>query len=147
MMISANDVSFDIRGLGLHLNTHSSPQPPLPFESQKTVKISRQQRSPPSAPVQALQQNPAAECECRGEYSGLGRWILAKELGNGTFGKVYHAKDSRGQMQDVAIKIIFKSKDLNQVCMDGLYHSRRYPIINDCYNAGSGHSTGSASYA
>jgi hypothetical protein len=133
-------MSFNAQGLGNHLIMNLSSQPSPQHDSPKTAKISRQQPNQSFAQVQAVQQHPE-------EYPGLERWILAKELGHGTFGKVYHAKDSMGQMPDVAIKVIFKSKDLSQVCMERLHRSRRYPSANDSYYTGSRHSTRSASYA
>ncbi|KAH8894694.1 Pkinase-domain-containing protein [Thozetella sp. PMI_491] len=111
-------MSFEPRGLSIHSNEilppQPPPQPPPQHDLHKTPELSPQQPSEICAKMQALQQHPTAGSQCRGEYPGLERWALAKELGNGTFGKVYHAKDSRGQVPDVAIKIISKSKDLNQ---------------------------------
>ncbi len=53
--------------------------------------------------------------------SGLERWILLKELGSGTFGTVFCAKDSKGELPEVAIKVIEKSEmDSNQVSMSSM---------------------------
>jgi len=114
----AKDMSFDAQDLGNHLTMNLSSRPSPRHGSPETAEISRRHPNQPPAQVQAVRQH--AE-----EYPGLERWILAKELGRGTFGKVYHAKDSTGQMPDVAIKVVFKSKkDLSQVCMERLRRSR-----------------------
>lgn len=47
------------------------------------------------------------------KYPGLERWILVEKMGDGAFSNVYRAKDSTGQMGEVAIKVVRKF-ELNQ---------------------------------
>ncbi|KAL9115759.1 MAG: hypothetical protein Q9227_000127 [Pyrenula ochraceoflavens] len=42
------------------------------------------------------------------KYPGLERWILMEKMGDGAFSNVYRAKDSKGQMGEVAIKVVRK---------------------------------------
>jgi hypothetical protein len=50
------------------------------------------------------------------KYPGLERWILAEKMGDGAFSNVYRAKDSLGQMGEVAIKVVRKFEmNSNQV--------------------------------
>ncbi|KAI9726116.1 MAG: hypothetical protein M1834_009413 [Cirrosporium novae-zelandiae] len=42
------------------------------------------------------------------KYPGLDRWILLEKMGDGAFSNVYRAKDSTGDMGEVAIKVVRK---------------------------------------
>ncbi|KAJ5693182.1 Serine/threonine-protein kinase srk1 [Penicillium macrosclerotiorum] len=42
------------------------------------------------------------------KYPGLERWILVEKMGDGAFSNVYRAKDSTGQHDEVAIKVVRK---------------------------------------
>ncbi|KAF3928495.1 hypothetical protein ABW20_dc0108415 [Dactylellina cionopaga] len=53
----------------------------------------------------------AEERESRGKlprYPGLERWILVEKMGDGAFSNVYRAKDSLGELGEVAIKVVRK---------------------------------------
>jgi len=53
----------------------------------------------------------AEERENRGKlprYPGLERWILVEKMGDGAFSNVYRAKDSLGELGEVAIKVVRK---------------------------------------
>ncbi|KAK6331209.1 hypothetical protein TWF696_003269 [Orbilia brochopaga] len=53
----------------------------------------------------------AEERESRGKlprYPGLERWILLEKMGDGAFSNVYRAKDSLGELGEVAIKVVRK---------------------------------------
>lgn len=50
------------------------------------------------------------------KYPGLERWILIDKMGDGAFSNVYRAKDSTGQYDEVAIKVVRKFEmNSNQV--------------------------------
>lgn len=50
------------------------------------------------------------------KYPGLERWILLDKMGDGAFSNVYRAKDSTGQYDEVAIKVVRKFEmNSNQV--------------------------------
>jgi hypothetical protein len=59
------------------------------------------------------------EREARGKfpnYPGLERWILLEKMGDGAFSNVYRAKDTQGQYEQVAIKVVRKYEmNSNQV--------------------------------
>lgn len=49
-------------------------------------------------------------------YPGLDRWILLGKMGDGAFSNVYRAKDSTGELGEVAIKVVRKFEmNSNQV--------------------------------
>ena len=53
----------------------------------------------------------AEERENKGKlprYPGLERWILVEKMGDGAFSNVYRAKDSTGELGEVAIKVVRK---------------------------------------
>ncbi|KAF3903653.1 hypothetical protein AA313_de0206272 [Arthrobotrys entomopaga] len=53
----------------------------------------------------------AEERENRGKlprYPGLERWILIEKMGDGAFSNVYRARDSLGELGEVAIKVVRK---------------------------------------
>lgn len=53
----------------------------------------------------------AEERESKGKlpkYPGLERWILLEKMGDGAFSNVYRAKDTTGQYNEVAIKVVRK---------------------------------------
>jgi serine/threonine-protein kinase RCK2 len=50
------------------------------------------------------------------QYPGLDRWILLEKMGDGAFSNVYRAKDSTGELGEVAIKVVRKFEmNSNQV--------------------------------
>lgn len=49
-------------------------------------------------------------------YPGLERWVLLEKMGDGAFSNVYRAKDTTGQLGEVAIKVVRKFEmNSNQV--------------------------------
>lgn len=55
------------------------------------------------------------------KYPGLERWILTDKMGDGAFSNVYRAKDSTGEHNEVAIKVVRKFEmNSNQVGFFGL---------------------------
>lgn len=53
----------------------------------------------------------AEERESKGKlpkYPGLERWVLLEKMGDGAFSNVYRAKDTTGQYNEVAIKVVRK---------------------------------------
>lgn len=55
------------------------------------------------------------------KYPGLERWILLDKMGDGAFSNVYRAKDTTGQYDEVAIKVVRKFEmNSNQVGRVGL---------------------------
>lgn len=50
------------------------------------------------------------------KYPGLERWILLDKMGDGTYSNVYRAKDTTGEYDEVAIKVVQKFEmNSNQV--------------------------------
>lgn len=66
----------------------------------------------------------AEERESKGKlpkYPGLERWILVEKMGDGAFSNVYRAKDSTGEIGEVAIKVVRKFEmNSNQVSIFAL---------------------------
>ena len=53
----------------------------------------------------------AEERESKGKlprYPGLERWQLVEKMGDGAFSNVYRARDTQGQYNEVAIKVVRK---------------------------------------
>jgi hypothetical protein len=67
-----------------------------------------------------IEQIVAEEREQRGKlpkYPGLERFVLIEKMGDGAFSNVYRAKDTTGQYDEVAIKVVRKFEmNSNQVC-------------------------------
>lgn len=67
-----------------------------------------------------IEQLVAEERQSKGKlpkYPGLERWNLVEKMGDGAFSNVYRAKDTTGQMGEVAIKVVRKFEmNSNQVC-------------------------------
>lgn len=63
----------------------------------------------------------AEERESQGKlpkYPGLERWTLLEKMGDGAFSNVYRAKDTTGQIGEVAIKVVRKFEmNSNQVSL------------------------------
>lgn len=58
-----------------------------------------------------IQQIVAEERQSRSKmpkYPGLDRWALVDKMGDGAFSNVYRAKDSTGEYDEVAIKVVRK---------------------------------------
>ena len=58
-----------------------------------------------------LERMVAEERESKGKfpaYPGLDRWTLLEKMGDGAFSNVYRARDNRGQVDEVAIKVVRK---------------------------------------
>lgn len=74
------------------------------------------QRSSPEAPVKRgreaeIEQIIAEEKSSRSKmpkYPGLERYILLEKMGDGAFSNVYRAKDTTGEYDEVAIKVVRK---------------------------------------
>lgn len=64
----------------------------------------------------------AEERESKGKlpkYPGLERYVLLEKMGDGAFSNVYRAKDTTGQFQEVAIKVVRKFEmNSSQVSVD-----------------------------
>ncbi|KAK4986343.1 MAPK-activated protein kinase Srk1 [Elasticomyces elasticus] len=59
----------------------------------------------------ALERIVAEERESKGKlprYPGLERWTLVEKMGDGAFSNVYRARDTQGQYDEVAIKVVRK---------------------------------------
>lgn len=69
---------------------------------------------------EVLERIVAEERESKGKlprYPGLERWQLVEKMGDGAFSNVYRAKDTQGQYDQVAIKVVRKFEmNSNQVC-------------------------------
>ena len=60
---------------------------------------------------QVLERIVAEEREAKGKlprYPGLERWTLLEKMGDGAFSNVYRARDTTGQWDEVAIKVVRK---------------------------------------
>jgi hypothetical protein len=60
---------------------------------------------------QVLERIVAEEREAKGKlpkYPGLERWQLVEKMGDGAFSNVYRARDTTGQWDEVAIKVVRK---------------------------------------
>lgn len=52
------------------------------------------------------------------KYPGLDRWVLVEKMGDGAFSNVYRAKDTSGEYDQVAIKVVRKYEmNSTQVCL------------------------------
>jgi len=50
------------------------------------------------------------------KHPGLERWILIEKMGDGAFSNVYRARDTTGELGEVAIKVVRKFEmNSNQV--------------------------------
>ena len=55
-------------------------------------------------------------------YPGLERWMLQEKMGDGAFSNVYRAKDTQGDFDQVAIKVVRKFEmNSSQVCLFSLH--------------------------
>ena len=73
----------------------------------------------------------AEERESKGKmprYPGLERWELVEKMGDGAFSNVYRAKDTHGQYQEVAIKVVRKF-EMNS---SQVRHLMRRKLHHDC---------------
>lgn len=74
----------------------------------------------------------AEERESQGKlpkYPGLERWILLEKMGDGAFSNVYRAKDTTGQLGEVAIKVVRKFEmNSSQVSIE--MEPTDHPFIN-----------------
>lgn len=61
-------------------------------------------------------------------YPGLERWILLEKMGDGAFSNVYRARDSTGEYDQIAIKVVRKY-ELNATQVRGYWLSSFPPII------------------
>jgi hypothetical protein len=90
-------------------NRHGNGQPSAqkPPESQATIS---------RADIERLVAEERQSKSKMPKYPGLERWILVGKMGDGAFSNVYRAKDSLGQMGEVAIKVVRKFEmNSNQV--------------------------------
>lgn len=58
------------------------------------------------------------------QYPGLERWELVEKMGDGAFSNVYRARDTTGQFDQVAIKVVRKYE------MNNLQVSLKRPVVN-----------------
>lgn len=62
------------------------------------------------------------------KYPGLERWALIEKMGDGAFSNVYRAKDTTGQLGEVAIKVVRKFEmNSSQVSME--MEPRNHPFV------------------
>jgi hypothetical protein len=84
----------------------------------------------------------AEERESQGKlpkYPGLDRWTLLEKMGDGAFSKVYRAKDTTGQLGEVAIKVVRKFEmNSSQVSISRRpqlsLRSPRFPVLVVLYS-------------
>jgi serine/threonine-protein kinase RCK2 len=120
---------------------HKSPQQPLPVAGDySAANLDNRKNAAQAAGVAAntqgqhqkvangdrrkheaeIEQIVAEEREQRGKmprYPGLERYHLTEKMGDGAFSNVYRAKDTTGQYDEVAIKVVRKFEmNSNQVC-------------------------------
>ncbi|KAK4936717.1 MAPK-activated protein kinase Srk1, partial [Elasticomyces elasticus] len=72
----------------------------------------------------ALERIVAEERESKGKlprYPGLERWTLVEKMGDGAFSNVYRARDTQGQYDEVAIKVVRKF-EMNSNQGDNVMH-------------------------
>ncbi|KAF7130975.1 hypothetical protein CNMCM5793_003910 [Aspergillus hiratsukae] len=89
-----------------HAHTHQQQQSSLPPQSQP-------HKSPETKQARAaeIEQIVAEERSSRTKmpkYPGLERYILLEKMGDGAFSNVYRAKDTTGEFDEVAIKVVRK---------------------------------------
>ncbi|EPS30353.1 hypothetical protein PDE_05304 [Penicillium oxalicum 114-2] len=61
-----------------------------------------------SAEIERLVQEERHSRSKMPQYPGLDRWILLEKMGDGAFSNVYRARDSTGELGEVAIKVVRK---------------------------------------
>lgn len=79
-------------------NTQANAHPPPESQSRRDRSVE-------------IERIVAEEKETRSKmpkYPGLERWILVEKMGDGAFSNVYRARDSTGQYEQVAIKVVRK---------------------------------------
>ncbi|KAJ5750369.1 Serine/threonine-protein kinase srk1 [Penicillium manginii] len=97
-------------------NTHATAQQPSDAHSRRDRSVE-------------IERIVAEEKETRTKmprYPGLERWILIEKMGDGAFSNVYRAKDSTGQRDEVAIKVVRKF-EMNSNQSDHLHPSVKVP--------------------
>ncbi|PLB45606.1 Pkinase-domain-containing protein [Aspergillus steynii IBT 23096] len=77
--------------------------PPQP--AQKSPEPSRRGRDAEIEQIVAEEKSVRSKMP---RYPGLERWILLEKMGDGAFSNVYRAKDSTGEYDEVAIKVVRK---------------------------------------
>lgn len=79
----------------------------------------------------AIERIVAEERESQGKlpkYPGLERWALLEKMGDGAFSNVYRAKDTTGQLGEVAIKVVRKF-EMNSSQVSIAMDLRDYPFV------------------
>ncbi|OOQ82991.1 Serine/threonine-protein kinase srk1 [Penicillium brasilianum] len=61
-----------------------------------------------SADIERLVQEERTSRSKMPQYPGLDRWLLVEKMGDGAFSNVYRAKDTTGELDEVAIKVVRK---------------------------------------
>lgn len=92
------------------------------------LKAAEQPQEAPEQPTQQSKRNRDVEIERivaeerhmssqMPNYPGLERWMLLEKMGDGAFSNVYRAKDTMGDFDQVAIKVVRKFEmNSSQVC-------------------------------
>lgn len=85
----------------------------------------------------AIERIVAEERETQGKlpkYPGLERWALLEKMGDGAFSNVYRAKDTTGQLGEVAIKVVRKFEmNSSQVSIEMELRDRSFVKIVSLY--------------
>lgn len=83
-----------------------------------------------SADIERLVQEERKSRSKMPQYPGLDRWLLVEKMGDGAFSNVYRAKDTTGELDEVAIKVVRKFEmNSNQVGTTKVSYSPFFPWL------------------
>lgn len=127
--VSAVHVEDQRQRHGHHANAHTHTHAPVAgnsgaadekyvqghAEQQKPAETHQQRRNRESEIQQIVAEERLSSSKMP-RYPGLDRWMLLEKMGDGAFSNVYRARDSSGQYDQVAIKVVRKFEmNSNQV--------------------------------
>lgn len=109
-------------------STHSAQEPAEKVARKEDSAAKRTSRRVDDANLAKLVAEENASKTKFPQYPGLERWELLEKMGDGAFSNVYRARDTQGQYNEVAIKVVRKYEMNNMQVRESLRLGSRPPF-------------------